>query len=364
MNLLTKLPALNRRSCFVLIACLAFAGCNNTNAKEPTRMKELLDSLGPMRTHCIGRYLIDLPDALEISPHSDVELIYGLDKNFKIAKVQVPERSGGAKAYRSLVLSRNAELRRDESFKSPSKTMLAYSREIEPGLNVIRAYESPDSIEYFRAGLYALKGNTTVVLTKKVYDDDRPEDIESELLHINQGIAAPEDFGKAGPGACLGPAVIDAGQDGERFNVFWLNKRWPDFSFTIYINSLLAESDGGLLARFGRKSGDLARLGAKFDTIRKGKLTVGGRTAEELLTEGVEHGKVERQFKAEIPVTVPATFAAPFITFEMVMGGAKNANGEALDPSLTQEQAIALWDAVLKSVRPRPGAIAGIAPAR
>lgn len=347
-----------------MVLVLVLSAWQDVLAKDVATGNEFLKSLGPMHTHCVGRYLIDLPEVFELSTEGRAELIFGLDNKFQSAIVQVPASSGEERSYRSLVQQRLGELKREYSFKSTSKNMLAFAREVEPGVDIIRSYESPDSVRYFRSRLYALKGSATVFIEKESFARDRPEDIEAQLLRINRRITVTDSVSKAGPGSCLGPAVIDAAQDGEKINVFWQNKRWPDFSFTIYINSMLAESDGGLLARFNRKLGDLSKIGAKFDYIRRGKLTIAGRPAEELLTEGIEYGKVERQFKAEVLVTVPSSFTAPFITFEMLMGGAKDAEGEVLDPSLTQEQGLALWDAVLKSVRLRPGAVTSVAPAR
>lgn len=39
-----------------------------------------------IQTHCLARFLIDLPDDFE--PVGDVELIYGLDKDYRKVKVE------------------------------------------------------------------------------------------------------------------------------------------------------------------------------------------------------------------------------------------------------------------------------------
>lgn len=339
-----------------LLASLCLAGCNQSHAKETRVMPSALESLGPIRTHCIGRYLIDLPDTFSLTKGSDVQLIYGLGEDFRKVKVQVPKPDGDEAAYKYMVSERIRELKRDESFKSPSKNMLAWAAEVESGGHLIRAYDSPDSVQYFVSQLFALKRAHTVLVQQTVHKRDHPEDIESHLLRVSQGITAPVTLNETGPGTCLGPVLINAGQDGEWFTATWTSKRWPDAKFSMYINSMRAEGDGGLLARWDRKIGDLIKLGGNFDYIRKGKRTIAGRPGEEILTKGIEGGKEERHFKGEIPVAAPSTFASPFTTFEFEMGG-QNDKGEYIDPSLSQEQALALWDAALNSVRLRPGSM-------
>lgn len=86
-------------------------------------------------------------------------------------------------------------------------------------------------------------------------------------------------------------------------------------------NSLLAESDGGLLAE-----------------------------------KGEEHDKDVQMLNAETLFLKAVTFAEPSFSISMTMGG-EIASGEYVDASMSQRYAIAMGDLIVKSIQVRPGAI-------
>lgn len=62
-------------------------------------------------------------------------------------------------------------------------------------------------------------------------------------------------------GACLGPLLIDAGQDGAWFTASFKSKRMPGVVIEFNSNSLLAETDDGLLAGRAVKQPLLDKIG-------------------------------------------------------------------------------------------------------
>ena len=72
-------------------------------------------------------------------------------------------------------------------------------------------------------------------------------------------------------------------------------------------------------------------------------------------SEGKDHDRIVRGFNAETLLAKPATFSTPSLAIEMRMGG--QVGYEYRDASLSQEAALALWDAIVKSIRLRPGAV-------
>ena len=234
--------------------------------------------------------------------------------------------------------------------------MLVMNRYVQEKTVLIRSYDAPNMLKYFVSELYAVKGTSIAKVTAQTYSQDEPEAIESSALSVVDKTSFFSDPMKAGHGACLGPLLIDAEQDGEWFTVSFKSKRFPDVLIQFNSNSLLAESDGGLLARTSREKGRLEKAGFTSDTIRRGKITIVGRPGEELLIKGMDHGKAVRLFVSEPLLLKPATFSEPSFAINMKMGGQRG-SPEYVDASMSEQEAVAIWDAIVKSIRIRPGAV-------
>ena len=332
-------------------ATIALTGCDRLTGELALNKNATLPE---MRTHCAGRYLIDLPVGFEQEPSSDVDLIYGLGKDFRRVKVALLRESGTQPTFDSLVNKRAAELAADYHFKSPSKTMLALLQRKSQTLALVRTYFSPRMLDLFKEEVFAERGPVVAVFKDDVGENERPEDIEANLLRVVESTSAMSSPDQAGRGTCLGPLLINAGQDGEFFYLSFKSKAAPDVVVHIDMNSMLAKSDGGLLNRWDSKAGLLAKLDFSSSTLRRGKVTIGGMAGEELLSKGKDNGKVVRGFSAETVLLKPATFAAPSLAISMSMGG-QNEAADYVDPSWTDEEAMKIWDAIVKSIRARPG---------
>lgn len=188
------------------------------------------------------------------------------------------------------------------------------------------------------------------------YPDTRqtPEYVESRLVRLAQSTrysASPE---QAGQGSCLGTAVIDGKQDGEVYSLYFKSEKHPDVKINIDMNSLTEKGDGGLLARVSGKAGLLRALDFSSSTLRKGKRQIAGRAGEELLDAGKEGGKVQRYFVAETLVTEPSNMNRPIIAINLSAGGGEDkSTGDYLDPSLSEKETLAWWDAIVSSIRLR-----------
>jgi Tle cognate immunity protein 4 C-terminal domain len=310
----------------------------------------------PMRTHCLGRFLVDLPEGLEQTPGSEVDLTYGLDKNFRTIKVKVLRSIGSTPTLEATVAKLTTELSARRSDETPTKSMLASVRQVNTDTALIRAHEEPVMRGYFRAQVVAKKEDAIADVVADIFKRDTPETIEAKALAVADRTTFIRSHAAAGRGACLGPLLIDAGQDGETFTVSFQAKQWPDVTLSFYLNSLVAEPGEGLLRRWDSKSGMLGAVGFKSTTLRRGKVQIGGKPGEELLSQGKEHERVVRHFTAEVLRDAPASFLVPQMSIDMEMGG-QIRSGEYVDPSFSETDALALWDAIIKSIRPRPGAV-------
>jgi len=316
-------------------------------------MKETIQ-LPTMRTYCIGRYLIDLPEEYAMTSGSELTLYYGLGKDFEKVQVTAPRQRGEQPELDKLVRRASGEFQSQHHFESATKNRLVMVEELDKNSTLVQAYYDSRLLEYYRFHLYAQRNEAIVRLEGFNYPDTRrtPKYVENQLVRVAQNTrfaASPES---AGQGTCLGTAVIDAKQDGEVFMLVFKSQKHPDVIVSIDMNSLTESGDGGLLHRVASKAGMLRMLDFSSSTLRRGKREIAGRAGEELLDSGKQEGKVQRHFVAETMVTEPSSPDRPVIAISMSMGG-QDKGGAYIDPSLSEKEALAWWDAIISSIRRR-----------
>ncbi len=341
-----------------LTAALLIAIAATAHAGKGFFMKDKIE-LPKMQTHCIGRYLIDLPEEFNMTTGSYLTLYFGLDKNFDAVEIQNHRQRGESPSLAHLVAAEKAELENSEHFKSPSKNMLAAVKEVDRDSILVEAYDGMRSVDSLKLHLFAQRGEAVARLQNEKYSDkidSRPLSFfESQLTRIagnTRYIASPE---QAGRGGCLGTLAVDDKQDGEIYSVYFYSEKHPDVGIDIDMNSLTEKGDGGLLKRVSGKAGLLRALDFSSTTLRKGKRQMAGRPGEELLDAGKQEGKVQRHFVAETLITEPSSLSRPVIAISMSMGG-QDKKGNYIDPSLSEKESLAWWDAIVGSIRLRPGA--------
>ncbi|HLO65273.1 MAG TPA: T6SS immunity protein Tli4 family protein [Azonexus sp.] len=338
-------------------AALLIAVTATAHAGKGFFMNDTIE-LPEMRTHCIGRYQIDLPEEFVMTKGSYMALYYGLDKNFQKVEIQNHRQRGDSPSLERLVGAEKSALVNDEHFRSPSKNMLAAVKEVNRDAYLVESYISARDVDSLKLHLFAQRGEAIARLQNKKYSDDiepRPLSFfESQLTRIANNtryVATPEQAGRS---SCLGTLAIDDKQDGEVYSVYFISEKHPDVSIHIDMNSLTEKGDGGLLARVSGKAGLLRALDFSSKPLRKGKRQMAGRPGEELLDSGKQDGKVQRYFVAETLITEPSNLNRPVIAINMSVGGLQDKQTNAyLDPSLTEKESIAWWDAIVDSLRAR-----------
>lgn len=311
--------------------------------------------LPKMRTHCIGRYQIDLPEEYALDTVSYLTLYYGLDKDFETVEIQSHRERGESPSLSRLVETEKAALVNRWHKKSPSGNHLAAIKEVDRDTTLVVAYTETDALGL---RLFAQRGEAISRLENKKYSDrDDPNPLsyyESQLARIASNtryVASPEQAARS---SCLGTLAIDDKQDGEVYSLYFYSEKHPDVGINIDMNSLTEKGDGGLLARVSGKAALLRALDFSSTTLRKGKRQMAGRPGEELLDSGKQDGKVQRYFVAETLITEPSNINRPVIAINMSVGGRQDKETNAyLDPSLTEKESLAWWDAIVDSLRAR-----------
>lgn len=308
-----------------------------------------------------GRFLVDLPDHFVLLANSSIEFVFGTTSNFYKIEMRAVRTAGASPSFESIVNTRASELRASHHHEADSKSRLIVSRQVgqESGSPVvIRSFTSARLMRAFTCEVFVERGDTVTVLSRKLFESGEPvspEAAEAQLIDLANRLRHVDPGSATERGVCLGKALLDSSYDGEYASASFRSTLWPECRFSLTSRSLLTELDGGLLKRVDEQSALLTKMGFRSKVLRKGATTLGGVPAEELLETGQDQGKTVRSFMAEVVLKTSATFAKPLLTLDCKMGG--QVEHEYVEPQLAEADALALWDAVRSSVRPRHGAI-------
>ena len=348
----------------LLLAVLFTTGCQRA-APNPFPPMDLHQ---PFRTHCIGRFLTDLPEEFEpvLDPMDgigDTELFYGTDKDFKRIYVKVPnqrpmetERVMLREDFEQAVSNRMQELRNARNQVTHAPMLVSSGLAGDSGY-LIRRYDNARQGEYFRSELHLLAGGLRyVVLEAKSYPDSEPaEAVEARLKNLAANTRAYTDPEKAGPGFCVKGVVLNDVHDEETAMFSFKSDLHKDLLFDIYSRALV-RPDEGLLARVERRMEDAPlAMRMALHTLRKGKRTVAGMEAEELLEHFKEKGYRMQGFTMETRRASPA-YLQPQMSLDLTSGG-QIPGADYVNSSLSNDEALQLWDKAVDSIRPRPNAV-------
>jgi hypothetical protein len=126
---------------------------------------------------------------------------------------------------------------------------------------------------------------------------------------------------------------------------------------TYWVNALAPNPDPSLLARWDQNRSALAQLGPGMPAVlRRGAVSLAGMAgSEELLTRAQVNGRFVFQFNAESRRPRPA-LATPLLSLTLDTEPTGRPENWP-KPGWDEAQALAAWDAVVHSLRPRAGAV-------
>lgn len=329
-----------------------------------------------MYSTCMGRFLIDLPKGMgNGSENNYVTLYYGLGTDFKTVEVTIEALNTTPQAMADSVAKKAADIGKNDNWET-KKSMLIEHKAINDHTIYLRYQDSMESSVGFKRELHLLLGTTQIVLLANSFEglnealpNQPPEPLETgdqvdaRLYRLASQIHAYDDPAKAGPGFCLGPVVINGDQDEESANISFDMDKYLDLGFRVDTKGLTPEKDDSpLLDRM-----KAVQSGSNVHVLRKGQTTLGGMQAQEWLGWiRDEHDNRGLSFTVESMRDHPA-LERPKMTFHLDTGGQLTSGpkaGQYVDSSLTNDEGIALWDAIITSVRPRPNAVQRPSPAK
>ncbi|CAJ0706407.1 hypothetical protein LMG19089_04096 [Ralstonia edaphis] len=332
---------MNRRRFSIIIGGLLLAGYASTafaekNMSEPVVMSPRLQKLFAKTKHvCFGRNVVEVP--------AEAELLWGFQE-FP-AKIVVHVGEAGrlkemAESYRAKVLA------------SSKTAEITYFR-LEPSSNSIEVRSFED--KYARQ--YGLEAHMTFASSgSNLYEWFTGGKELGRLLH---GLRARKNTEiPTAPGVCIDHGFIadSSGSFQEIFGVGIDLPSFPDVSFSILSNKdASTDGDPGLIERHYDAMGKVTPTGVT--RLQLGKREVNGWKGEQVLLrrDGIEKGVFAHEF-LWASIGKSGSALNPASVDIQLNTGVKASRTLAQPSSLTDEEALALWNRLLDSVRFRVNA--------
>lgn len=310
-----------------------------------------------MKTVCVGRMLIDLPEETEFSVFSANLRGFGIGGD--------PESS---EAFEARILEREAEIRAKLDWFEGNKN-LELVREVKTD-NGLRGKIFMHGRRVFEG--YRLRGsqreryrNEDVTLEAHLHgdgisievsgDEFEQEALENLIELVNQIVVNPTNRIPTEPGFCLDRAYVREplkAAYGERVVLMAGLPSHPDVDIKFDTMAGLDPIDKGLLERAAAshaRAGPL--ISVRFTNLRAARRTIGGLTGDELVERVIEENfAIVYGFRWEVIGTEDNVFV-PTVTLKMKTGSGDH---EPVRSSLSEPAALALWDEISSSVRVRP----------
>jgi hypothetical protein len=351
------------------VACLIFAvaACDHKPVPLSQQEKQIVTELtANLKTRCVGRYLIDMPgDAWESG-------------SAKIQGVSIEAKAMTEDATRQEIAEREAVLK---ATKSRDAYPFLYAAGQARGDNTYHfihrgtIYDDP-ATRHIEG--YKWNHGYRFLLKIETYDYTHPDqtndpivkqfDVKNEvpaktavvfsLLEKLRG-RSPDEI-PAEPGVCFAGGFLPApaGSNEEVDAQFGLN-HMQDVSFDMSTTPDIRESTT-LLQRADGTEMHAELKAADGHLVRKGPVALTGLKAEEWLVEGRRPGDGRGSSFSLVVNETTSGPTAPYLSLDLTTGGQIEIQRKLVKlekGSLTTGEAVALWDAVSRTLRLRPGAL-------
>lgn len=345
------------------LSLMFIAACGRQPAPLTEQEKhEVVQLIQNLETHCIGRYLIDMPADTLVSGGATV------------LGVTIDSDAMSHEAYRQEIVNRRAELKdqksidaypllyADHEVSGPDTHYFIHRGNIsdDPGNRVFEAYKWDHGYR-FKLGIVGSdfihpdQTRDPIVRQLKV-KNDVPEkkhlifDLVKRLRWRGKS-EIPVEPGICFPGAFLPGNAENKEEVGAQF-VFNNNR---DVSIGFSSNSGIRESDT-LLQRGGQIDAALKSIkGGR--SIRKGVVELQGIHGEEWLISGETAFRIPGNIFTLEANSMTSDAQSPLLILNMSTGSPNGfMSNEIKAASMSEAEAIALWDAISRTLRPRPNA--------
>ncbi|WP_228937306.1 T6SS immunity protein Tli4 family protein [Paraburkholderia saeva] len=324
-------------------------------------MNELTANL---KTRCVGRYLVDMPEGMYVSGYA------------KIQGVDIETKAMSGDAYQREIEKREAELKATrsalgyqflyqdgEAWGKGTRYFVHLGNPADPSdaARVIEAYKWDHNYQ-IRLTIEASDYTHSVFkdepsIKQMTVKNNVPEKTRLVFGLLEKVRGRADDEIPTEPGLCFygGFLPAKAGSEEEVSTQYVLNDR-KDIRFNIESTPDLRDSTT-LLQHADSPEARAALKAMDAKVIRKGTVELAGMKAEEWLFEGLKPGDGRGDSFSLRANEITSSPSSPFLSMDLTTGGQVQIQDQyvKLDrASLTTGEAVALWDAVSRTLRPRP----------
>jgi hypothetical protein len=311
-----------------------------------------------MKTVCVGRFLIDVPEKARI------ELRQARIDGFDISAFDETEEE-----FHQRLADREAQLVATPDWRGSNKN-LESARDVKTASDLVgKIFMHGRTVDEGTRGnglggleRYRYEGITTEALVhgKGISIDLFFENRALELLEdlprlVNQLVANPDNRIPAEPGFCMDRVYVRDPLSADQVEQIIMLARLPDhpdIELMLILSAGLEPGPHGILARTDAADERLAMAERmRITRLRSAPREIGGLEGEELVERVVEENDARvHSFWWEVMGTEDNVFV-PHLVLTMTTG---NGNREPVPSSLSDGAALGLWDKISSSIRLRP----------
>ncbi|WMD19594.1 T6SS immunity protein Tli4 family protein [Achromobacter seleniivolatilans] len=341
------------------------------------------DATPPMQSWALGRHQVELP-ANWGHPLGGGKLYFGLGADHETVDVDLLGQDITQAQFDEALTERAQRISAVEN-SEVTKSMLITATELAPGKQLLQYYLSSGGTRSQTYELHIRVNGAHVMLSANAHNGNNAK-VESRLIALAEQVAAIRQGETAGPGFALGAVIIRSAHDHEQATVRFVAPG-SNVRLKFYISAVTPDESPRLIDRMARDS--KVFNADDHEVLRKGRTTLAGNPAEEYLLAYEMDAHRELLFVAE-NYRDNRSLANPTINVRLTAGGVRNTpidpdispdkllnwlmpgfvprrdpplwqrkpRPSAVDPVLSNEEIVAIWDHAIRSLRPRYGAVA------
>lgn len=321
----------------------SMAASNNLEKSTMKNQNAYMENVEKKTTFCMGRFLIDLPAGSKLS---------GGNYKYDFIKLE-PSKPASFDDFEKEVEKIESDLKLAEH-KYTKKSMLLKSVRLDKNTKLLAAWKTNFSTAEITIFGYRWDGGNRFLFQRDV-DDDK---LEPGMSRVQDAITrlrsrADNDI-PTEPGYCfVGGFIANPRWRNEEISLDIDIAAHPDAFVSVWIYPLASyKHDKPLLERMGGITQILGNLATSVHVLRQGDRQVGSYKGQEHLASAPNSGGM-RGHAFVWETQGEGTLETPAIKIELTTGH-QDDKGNPQKASLTDKEAMKLWDDILNSFRLRP----------
>lgn len=337
-----------RRIAVALCLGLTLSACQSSDTRQ-TSMSTTDATAAPASLQaatqpvCLGRFILDLPARFVRTGDGDYE--------YDFITIPKPEPIS-LEEFEKRLNQLETKLKTTKHDKDP--VLLRKSASPAPHSHIYMYWEDGTAAGVLNVDGYTWVGGQQFLLRDEVGDDKQDLAIPAMQAPLTHLRPRDETDIPSDPGFCFnGGFIANAEWKVEKVLAGFDLAQHPDVTISIQFFPLSKNrQDKPLLDRVDNAVMSAVNLFSSMHTLRKGERTIGGFKGQEYLVTAPNDSK-QRAHKFVWETQGGGTLQTPFISIEMTSAN-RDDDGNPRKASITDEQALKLWDSIVSTFRVRP----------